>query len=141
VLPSARCHCICRARKIVIDVEDKTCACCGRLKHRIGEDERLDVIPAQFKVVVTRRPKYACDGCLGRVSQAPAPERLIEKGIPTEAMVAHLLVAKYADRRSIVRRRSMPGKASRSIGLCGFRATTRTCKIAGAAQAIDQTVC
>src|SRR5882757_9042726 len=37
--------------EIVIDVADKTCACCGGLKHRIGEDvaERLDVIPAQFK--------------------------------------------------------------------------------------------
>jgi hypothetical protein len=52
---------------------------------------------------VTRRPKYACDGCIGRVSQAPAPERLIEKGIPTEAMVAHVLVAKYADHLPLYR--------------------------------------
>jgi transposase len=91
--------------EIVIDVADKTCACCGRLKHRIGEDvsERLDVIPAQFKVVVTIRPKYACDGCIGEVSQAPAPERLIEKGIPTEATVAHVLVAKYADHLPLYR--------------------------------------
>ena len=28
--------------------------------------------------------------------QAPAPERLIKGGLPTEAMVAHVLVAKYA---------------------------------------------
>lgn len=72
--------------EIVIDVADKTCACCGGLKHRIGEDvaERLDVIPAQFKVIVTRRPKYACASCAGEVVQAPAPERLIESGIPTE---------------------------------------------------------
>jgi transposase len=28
---------------------------------------------------------------------APAPERLIESGIPTEALIAHVLVAKYAD--------------------------------------------
>jgi len=49
--------------EVMIDVSDKTCACCGGLKHRIGEDvsERLDVIPAQLKVIVTRRPKYACD--------------------------------------------------------------------------------
>jgi hypothetical protein len=48
--------------EIVIDVADKICACCGGLKHRIGEDtsERLDIIPAQFKVIVTYRPKYAC---------------------------------------------------------------------------------
>ena len=47
--------------EVVIDVADKTCTCCGGLKHRIGEDvaERLDVIPAQLKVIVTRRPKYA----------------------------------------------------------------------------------
>ena len=85
--------------EIVIDVVDKTCACCGGLKHRIGEDvsERLDVVPAQLKVLVTRRPKYACAACAGEVVQAPAPERLIENGIPTEALIAHVLVAKYAD--------------------------------------------
>jgi transposase len=31
------------------------------------------------------------------VVQAPAPARLIEGGMPTEALVAHVLVAKYAD--------------------------------------------
>jgi transposase len=30
------------------------------------------------------------------VVQAPAPERLIKGGLPTEAMVAYVLVAKYA---------------------------------------------
>src|SRR6478736_3254578 len=64
--------------EIVIDVADKTCACCGGLKHCIGEDvaERLDVIPAQFKVIVTRRPKYACAACAGEVVQAPVLEQL-----------------------------------------------------------------
>jgi transposase len=36
------------------------CPCdCGEMA-KIGEDmcERLDVIPAQFRVLVTRRPKY-----------------------------------------------------------------------------------
>ena len=91
--------------EIVIDVADKTCACCGGLKHRIGEDvsERLDAIPAQFKVIVTRRPKYACAACAGEVVQAPAPERLIENGIPTEALVAHVLVGKYADHTPLYR--------------------------------------
>jgi transposase len=91
--------------EIAIDVADKTCACCGGLKHRIGEDvsERLDVIPAQLKVLVTRRPKYACAACAGEVVQAGAPERLIENGIPTEALVAHVLVAKYADHTPLYR--------------------------------------
>jgi transposase len=67
--------------------------------HQIGEDisERLDVIPAQFRVLVTRRPKYACRACEEGVTQAPAPARLIEGGLPTEALVAHVLTAKYAD--------------------------------------------
>ena len=67
--------------------------------HKIGEDvsERLDVVPAQFRVLVTRRPKYACRACEGAVTQAPAPARLIEGGLPTEATVAHVLVSKYAD--------------------------------------------
>jgi hypothetical protein len=55
----------------IIDVEDKTCQCCGGLKHRIGEDapERLDVIPTQLKVIVTRRPQI-CLPRLGRRSGA-----------------------------------------------------------------------
>ena len=53
--------------------------------HPLGEDvaERLDVIPAQFKVIVTRRPKYGCRACESAVVQAPAPARLIEGGLPT----------------------------------------------------------
>ncbi len=85
--------------EVVVDVEDKTCPCCNGALHRIGEDvaERLDLIPAQLRVLVTRRPKYACRACEEGVVQAPAPARLIEGGLPTEALVAHVLVAKYAD--------------------------------------------
>jgi transposase len=85
--------------EIVIEPEDKACPCCGSAMHVMGEDrsERLDVIPAQFKVIVTRRPKYACRACEEAVVQAPAPARLIEGGIPTESLIAHVLVSKYAD--------------------------------------------
>src|ERR1700747_843172 len=66
--------------------------------HMIGEEtsQRLDVVPAQFRVMVTHRPKYACRACEEAVVQAPAPERLIKGGLPTEAMVAYVLVAKFA---------------------------------------------
>ena len=66
--------------------------------------ERLDVIPAQFRVIVTKRPKLACRACSGTVVQAPAPARLIEGGIPTEALVAHVLVARYADHLPLYRK-------------------------------------
>ena len=52
--------------------------------HRIGEDraERLDIVPAQLRVLVTVRPKYACRACTDGVTQAPAPPALIEAGLP-----------------------------------------------------------
>ena len=83
---------------VTIEPEDKNCPCCRTPMHVIGEEsaERLDVIPAQFRAIVTHRPKYACRACEQAVVQAPAPERLIKGGLPTEGMVASVLVAKYA---------------------------------------------
>jgi len=54
-------------------------------------------VPSQLRVLVVRRPKYACRTCEDVVVQAPAPARLIAGGIPTEATVAHVVVSKYAD--------------------------------------------
>lgn len=86
----------------VIEPESLICACGGCL-HCIDEDvsECLDVVPAQF--IVTRRPKYACRACTDGVAQAPAPARLIQAGLPTEATVAHVLVSKYADHLPLYR--------------------------------------
>jgi len=88
----------------VIEPEQMTCGC-GAERHVIGEDvsERLDIIPAQFRVVVTRRPKYACRSCTNGVVQAPAPTRLIAGGLPPETTVAHVLVSKYADHLPLYR--------------------------------------
>jgi transposase len=92
--------------EIVIEPDAKACPCCGGALHRIGEDrsERLDKVPARLRVLVTLRPKYACRSCektgaddVAGIVQAPAPARLIEGGIPTEAVVADVLVSKYAD--------------------------------------------
>jgi transposase len=89
----------------IVDVEDKVCPCCKGELHRIGEDvsERLDIIPAQFRVLVMRRSKYACRACEDVVVQSPAPARLIEGGMPTEATVAHVIVSKYADHLPLYR--------------------------------------
>ncbi|MGA9891691.1 MAG: IS66 family transposase [Xanthobacteraceae bacterium] len=91
--------------EVTMTPEDTACPCCRATMTVIGEDtsERLDVIPAQFRVIVTKRPKLACRACAGTVVQAPAPARLIEGGIPTEAMVAHVLVARYADHLPLYR--------------------------------------
>ena len=72
------------------------CPCCNALMHIIGEEasERLDIVPAQYRVIVTHRPKFACRAC-EKVVQENAPEHLIKSGLPTEAMVASVVVAKY----------------------------------------------
>ena len=89
----------------IVDIDDKTCPCCQRQLHCIGADrsERLDIVPAQFRVLVTVRPKYACRKCEDGVLQAAAPARLIDGGLPTDATVAQVLVAKYADHLPLYR--------------------------------------
>jgi transposase len=89
----------------IIEPASTLCPCgCGQMV-RIGEDrtERLYITPAHFQVVVTVRPKYACRTCESGVTQAPAPAHLIEGGLPTEALIAHVLVAKYADHLPLYR--------------------------------------
>ena len=85
--------------EIVIEPETVTCAGGGCQSVRIGEDvsERLDVTPAKFRVIITRRPKYGCAQCKEGVSQAPAPAHIVEAGAPSEALLAHVAVSKYAD--------------------------------------------
>jgi transposase len=89
----------------VIAPASTLCPCgCGEMA-KIGEDrtKRLDIIPAQFRVIVTVRPKYACRTCEAGVVQALAPAHLIEGGLPTEALIAHVLVGKYADHLPLYR--------------------------------------
>lgn len=83
----------------VIDIADRACPCCRGEMHKVGEDraERLDVVPAQLRVRVTVRPRYSCRGCAESVHQAPAPARIVAGGLPTEALLAHVLVSKYGD--------------------------------------------
>jgi transposase len=103
--------------EIVVEPEDTACRCCGGAMHVIGEDrsQRLDVVPAQYQVIVTRRPKYACRTCQAAVVQAPAPARLIEGGLPTERLVAHVVVAKYADHCPLYRQAQIMARQGISI--------------------------
>ncbi len=99
--------------EVMIEPEGGTvCPCCGGELHVIGEDtsKRLDKVPAKVRVIVTRRPKYACRSCekhgadnVAGIIQAPAPARLIEGGLPTEALVADIVVAKHADHLPLYR--------------------------------------
>lgn len=103
--------------EIVVAPESTACPCCRHEMHVIGEDraERLDIVPARYQVIVTRRPRYGCRACSGAVLQAAAPARLIEGGLPTERLVANVLVAKYADHVPLYRQAQ--GFARQGIGI------------------------
>lgn len=78
-------------------------SCGGGLRH-LGEDvsEQLEYIPASFRVIRHVRPKLACS-CCDAIVQAPAPSRPIERGIPGPGLLAHVMVAKYADHLPLYR--------------------------------------
>src|SRR6185437_11527832 len=77
--------------------------CGGKLRH-LGEDvcETLEYVPARFKVIRTVRPKLSC-ACCSRIVQEPAPHRPIERGMAGPGLLAHVLVAKYADHLPLYR--------------------------------------
>ncbi|MBN8964895.1 MAG: IS66 family transposase zinc-finger binding domain-containing protein, partial [Rhizobiales bacterium] len=61
-----------------LDLDHRTCRCCGGNLHLIGEttSEMLDHVPARLRVIRICRPRYGCRSC-GTIHQAPAPERPI----------------------------------------------------------------
>jgi transposase len=86
--------------------EQCTCETCGQAKAVIGYDvsEQLDVEPAKYFVVVTKREKRACKGCEeGGVVAAPVPERIIEKSLVSDRVVIDTIVAKYSDHLPLYR--------------------------------------
>ena len=95
--------------EVVIDVDSKECPCCGGVLHLIGETrtEMLDIVPAQLRAKVIRRPRYGCRACGEAVVQAPAPERPIDGGMGTEALLVHVLVSKFCDFLPLYRQSEM----------------------------------
>src|SRR3954462_4020309 len=53
--------------EVVIEPDTTACRCCGGAMQVISEDRssRLDVIPAQYRVLLPPRPKNACRTCQG----------------------------------------------------------------------------
>ncbi len=73
---------------VVIEPEGGTvCPCCGGERHVIGEDtsKRPDKVPAKVRVIVTRRPKYACRTCEKTGAAKPRPDTCG----PLPAMTGH----------------------------------------------------
>src|ERR1700722_20390294 len=62
-----------------------------------------DYVPAQFRVRLIRRPRYGCRACENAVVQAAAPDRPIDGGMATEALIAQVLIGKYGDHLPLYR--------------------------------------
>jgi transposase len=80
-----------------------TCAQCGGVLRRLGEDRarQLEYVPAHFKVVEHVRPKFSCRRCEA-IIQAPAALP-IERGLFGPGLLAHLLVSKFDDHLPLYR--------------------------------------
>lgn len=112
------------------DPDSKACSCGCQLRH-IGDDvsEKLDYIPGTFQVERHMRSKWACDACETLV-QTPMPPQIIDKGLPTSGLLAHLLIAKYADHLPLYRQAQIFERAgvklpsstlAEWVGVCGLQ--------------------
>jgi transposase len=93
----------------VIEIEptdqEKTCPVCHKQKHRIGseETEKLEYVPASFYVKKYVRYKYVCKQCESHISIGQLPPMAIDKGIPGEGLLAHVITSKYCDHNPLNR--------------------------------------
>lgn len=101
--------------KIRHEPDNTQCPCGCQLK-RIGEDvsEKLDYTPGVFSVEQHIRGKWVCTEC-ETLTQAPVPAHVIDKGLPTTGLLAHVLVAKYADHLPLYRQEHIFGRAGYPI--------------------------
>ena len=85
------------------------------------ESSQLDVEPAKYFVLVTKREKRACRSCeeLG-VFSAPLPPRIIEKCLASDRIVIETVIDKYCNHTPLYRQSMI---LERDIGLEISRAT------------------
>ena len=88
-----------RVEKIIACTPEQcVCGNCGKENSVIGyeKSEQLDVKPAEYFVVVTKREKRACKACEEQgVECAPVPARIIEKGLASDRVMIDTVVSKY----------------------------------------------
>lgn len=90
--------------------EDKKVCHCGCSKLiRIGEEsvEKIDVVPASFKVVNHIYPKYACPECEQNVVKAHAAPSLIPGSMAESGLLAHIVTHKYLFALPLYRQENM----------------------------------
>ena len=100
-----------------VGFDGQSCPCgCGAVMVRVGEDvsEKLDFVPGTLRVQRHVRGRWACRVC-ERWEQEPMPAHVIDKGLPSEALLAHVVVAKYDDHLPMYRQSEMFARAGLSL--------------------------
>ena len=90
----------------VIACAEQACGQCGEATKVIGyeESEQLEVEPAKYFVLVTKREKRTCPCCKrARVVTAPVPVRIIDKSLVSDRVVVDTLIRKYCDHLPLYR--------------------------------------
>ena len=90
--------------------EQCVCQGCGKETVVIGYEEscQLDVEPANYFVVVSKREKRACKSCEEQgVVSAALPPRIIEKCLASDQIVIDTVVSKYCDHQPLYRQSAM----------------------------------
>jgi transposase len=105
----------------VIACTEPNCKTCGVEASLIGYDtsEVLDYEPARWFVRVTKREKRACGKCSSVAMPELAP-RIVEKGLASDTVVIHTVVAKYCDHLPLYRQQTI---LEREAGVEVSRAT------------------
>jgi transposase len=97
-------------RRLSCTPEQCVCQGCGKETIVIGYEEscQLDVEPAKYFVVVSKREKRACKSCEEQgVVSAPLPPRIIEKCLASDQIVIDTVVSKYCDHQPLYRQSAM----------------------------------
>lgn len=79
--------------------QQQQCDCCGSCMTDIGQDisRQIEYVPAQLYIKEIHRKKYACRACDLEIRRAPKPYQPIPKSMASPALLAHLIVSKFAD--------------------------------------------
>jgi transposase len=110
-------------KTIPCTAEQCVCPRCGRETSAIGydESEMLDVEPAKYFVLRTRREKRACKSCAeAGVAPAPAPPRIVEKGLVSDRIVIGTILNKYTAHLPLYRQSALLERD------CGFEIARAT---------------
>lgn len=85
--------------RIELPEAERVCAHDGSALIEIGIEasEKIDIVPAQVKVIRTERVKYACPCCDGSIKTAKAEPQLIANGLFTPNAIAWIIINKYQD--------------------------------------------